>query len=67
LAEKLLKVAEAAEWLDLSEYQILAYAREGILPSVRLGRQVRFSSDALDEFIVSGGKSYPGGWRRKAE
>jgi len=64
LDNKLLRVTEAAEWLDLSEYQVLAYAREGIIPSVRLGRQVRFSPSALDEFIATGGKSYPGGWRK---
>lgn len=63
---KLLRVTEAAEWLDLSEYQVLAYAREGIIPSVRLGRQVRFAKSALEEFIAKGGKSYPGGWKREA-
>jgi excisionase family DNA binding protein len=64
--EKLLRVNEAAEWLDLSEYQVLAYAREGILPHVRLGRQIRFAPAALEEFINNGGKSYPGGWKREA-
>jgi excisionase family DNA binding protein len=64
--EKLLRVSEAAEWLDLSEYQVLAYARAGIIPHVRLGRQVRFDPAALEEFINNGGKSYPGGWKREA-
>ena len=67
MQEKLLKVSEAAKWLDLSEYQVLAYAREGILPSVRLGRQVRFATSALEKFISEGGKAYPGGWKREAE
>ena len=61
---KLLRVSEAAELLDLSEYQVLNYAREGILPHVRLGRLVKFCPAALDEFIATGGKSYPGGWRK---
>jgi excisionase family DNA binding protein len=65
MANQLLKVAEAAEYLNLSEYQTLSYAREGIIPSVRCGRLVRFSPAALNEFIESGGKSYEGGWRRK--
>ena len=63
---KLLRVTEAAEWLDLSEYQVLAYAREGIIPSVRLGRQVKFDKAALEDFIAKGGKAYPGGWKREA-
>lgn len=66
MAEKLLRVTEAAEWLDLSEYQVLAYARGGIIPSVRLGRQVRFATSALEDFIAKGGKAYPGGWKREA-
>lgn len=66
MTEKLLKVAEAAGFLDLSEYQVLLYAREGILPSVRLGRQVRFSKAVLDEFIANGGRAYAGGWKKEA-
>lgn len=66
MTTKLLRVAEAASILDLSDYQVLAYAREGILPHVRLGRQIRFSPAALDEFIATGGRGYKGGWKREA-
>lgn len=63
---KLLKVEEVAEMLDCSEYRVYTLAREQIIPSVRLGRQLRFSADALNEFITNGGKSFPGGWRKEA-
>ncbi len=65
---KLLKVEEVAEMLDCSEYRVYTLAREGIIPSVRLGRQLRFSADALNEFIATGGKGFdgPGGWRKEA-
>ena len=66
MTTKLLRVGDTAKMLDLSEYQVLAYAREGIIPSVRLGRQIRFSLAALDEFIATGGKGYKGGWKREA-
>jgi hypothetical protein len=40
--------------------------RRGILPGVRLGRQVRIDPEALAAFIETGGKALPGGWRREA-
>ena len=41
--------------------------REGILPLVRLGRQVRMDASALRSFILGGGKALSGVWRREAE
>lgn len=65
-SRKLLRVDEVAARLDLSEPRVYALARQGILPSVRLGRQLRFSPEVLEEFIRSGGKALPGGWQREA-
>jgi len=62
---KLLNVKVVAEMLDATEYRVYTLAREGILPSVRLGRQLRFSAEALDKFIANGGKPLPGGWKWK--
>ena len=62
---KLLKVERVAEIFNLSEERIYALAREGILPVVKLGRQLRFSEDAIREFIQNGGKSWSGGWRKE--
>ena len=66
MADKLLKSTEVAELLDVKPERVFALAREGILPSVRLGRQLRFSNEAIVEFIKNGGKSFPGGWRKEA-
>ncbi len=63
---KLLKADEVAEMLEVSEDRVYQLVRENILPHVRLGRQVRFSTDALTNFIASGGKTWPGGWRKEA-
>ncbi len=61
----LLRSGEAAKMLDITEYQLYAKTREGIIPSVRIGRMLRWSDDALNEFVMSGGKGYPGdGWRK---
>ena len=62
---KLLKAKEVSEQWGISEERVFALAREGILPSVRLGRQVRFSPKALEEFIESGGQALPGGWKKE--
>ena len=40
-----------------------AMARGNICPSVRLGRQVRFIPEQIDEWLRSGGQALPGGWR----
>jgi hypothetical protein len=42
--------------------------RAGILPSgvvVRLGRLIRVDPSRLEDFIASGGKTLPGGWRKE--
>lgn len=55
---KLLDAEETAELLGLRKQTLYALAREGIVPSVRLGRLIRFPPDAVEEFIASGGKAY---------
>lgn len=63
---KLLKVADVAKLLDVSEGRVYELARRGILPHIRLGRQVRFSPIQLKEFLEGGGQSLAGGWRNEA-
>lgn len=63
---KLLKAHEVAELLSLSQERVYTLTREGILPSVRLGRQLRWDVIALKNFISSGGKGFAGGWKREA-
>ncbi len=63
---KLLQIRSVAKILDVSEDRVYTLAREGILPHVRLGRQIRVDSQVLEEFIRGGGKALPGGWRREA-
>ncbi len=63
---KLLRVDAVAEMLDLPEDRVYALSREGILPTVRCGRQLRWSLEQIQDFIASGGKGYAGTWRREA-
>ena len=66
MASKLLVVKDVAEILGVKEERVYALAREGIIPTVRLGRQYRWSAEKIQEFIDNGGKSFPGGWKREA-
>ena len=66
MSMKLLRIPSVAQILDVTEDRVYSLARDGVLPHVRLGRQIRVDSDALEEFIKNGGKSLPGGWRREA-
>ena len=63
--KRLLKVPEVARILDTSEGRVYTMLREGILPGVRLGRQIRVDREALEEFIRNGGQALPGGWKRE--
>lgn len=60
---KLLKAPEVAARLNTSAARVQDLARQGILPSIALGRQRRFDPEAIERFISEGGQSLPGGWR----
>jgi len=66
MSTKLLKLSEVAETLDVTYDRIAQMAREGILPGVRLGRQIRVNPDTLQSWIDNGGQALPGGWRKAA-
>lgn len=65
MLNKLLKITAVARILDVSEERAYALARDGLLPHVRLGRQIRVDSEALERFIKNGGKALSDGWRKK--
>lgn len=64
MVSKLLKVQVIAEALDVPDSRIYELIRLGLLPAVRIGRQVRVSEDKLKEWIEKGGQGLAGGWRR---
>lgn len=61
MSASLMTVAKAAALLDISLGRCYALIRSGALPAVRIGRQVRVSSEALDAFIAGGGFTLPSG------
>jgi len=66
LLTKLLTLQQAAEVLNVSYARAAELARQDILPTVRLGRQIRVDPARLAEFVAGGGRALPGGWKRTA-
>jgi excisionase family DNA binding protein len=66
-SHRLLTASQAAERLDVTLARLYELARTGTLLAVRIGRQIRFSPAALNDWIESGGQSLAGGWRRERE
>jgi excisionase family DNA binding protein len=52
---RLLLAAEAAALLRLSENRVYELAKRGLIPCVRIGRQIRFPEDKLLAWIEAGG------------
>jgi excisionase family DNA binding protein len=55
LPPPMLTAPEAARFLRVRAPQIYALARDGTIPSVRVGRAVRFDRDRLLRWIDGGG------------
>jgi len=55
--KKLLRPGEVARILDVSTDRIYQLVREGILPAVRIGRQVRICEQKLISWMDDGGNS----------
>jgi excisionase family DNA binding protein len=57
---------EVARMLAVPVQRVYDMARQQLIPSFKCGRQVRFSPDALRNWMSSGGTSLsgPGGWRK---
>ena len=57
---QLLKSPEAAHWLAISPRKLWALTASGEIPSVRIGRNVRYATHDLDDYVAAntrGGRS----------
>jgi excisionase family DNA binding protein len=52
---QLVTAEKVAEILAVTKPRVYEMAREGLIPSVRMGRQVRFNEEALRDWIARGG------------
>ena len=66
MTQELLTLDQAAKLLRVTYKRAAELVREGVLPSVHLGRQIRIDPERLKAFIADGGKALPGGWKRRS-
>ena len=64
---KLIQVQDVGDLLGLRKKQVYSLSRRGILPTVRVGRLLRFDADALDRWIADGGQGFEAGWRQRSD
>jgi putative molybdopterin biosynthesis protein len=64
MTKELLTLEQTARVLKVNYGRAAELARQGIIPTVRLGRQIRIDPDQLTDFISNGGRALAGGWRR---
>lgn len=57
---RLLTAKQVADVLQVTLARVYEMSRENLLPTVRLGRQVRYDEDALREWIKTGGCTLSG-------
>jgi excisionase family DNA binding protein len=56
---RLLTVQEAADFLRVTQARTYQLLRSGMIPEVRIGRQIRISESALHEWVAHGGHPLP--------
>ena len=53
---RMLRMPVVAQRLDVTPARAYELARAGLLPVVRLGREIRVNPDALEAWIAAGGQ-----------
>ncbi len=61
LDQRLLEIGEVAEILHHSEYTVMQYCRDGVLPAVKVGRRWLIPEDRLADWIEAGGRNTKAG------
>ena len=64
---RLLTMKDVAQRLGISLQRTYEMGRLGLLPVVRLGRQLRVEEGRLASWIENGGHGLPGGWKRNSD
>jgi len=66
---QLITTRDAAELAAVSDSAIYALCSSGLLPHgtvVHLGRRLRINRELFVQWLLDGGGTWPGGWRRAA-
>jgi len=61
MEKRLLNIAEAGEWLGLSESFLYKLVEDDSIPHIRIGRAIRFDIKLLEEWIKEDSDEEEGG------
>lgn len=61
MSAPLVRAEVIAERLDVDRLRVYELARTGQIPSVRIGRSLRFDPDAVEQWIRAGGTAAKAG------
>ena len=64
-AAGLISAETLAPHLGVSKARLYLLAKDKIVPSISIGRSIKFDVGQIQRWIESGGKNYPGGWRKE--
>lgn len=64
MTRELLTIQQTSKLLACSYSRAAQLVRDGILPCIRLGRQIRIDPIQLESFFAKGGQPLDGGWRK---
>ena len=59
VSDKLMTVEQMAEYLQVDEYTIYAWARKGKMPAFKVGRFWRFRKEDIDKWLEENKVDYP--------
>lgn len=62
---QLIDAEPATEILGISKARLYQLCRMNIIPHVRIGRQIRFNVEHLENWINSGGTTFPNSKRKE--
>ena len=57
MGTKLLRMEEVAAYLDVTLARAYELVRQGVVPAVRMGRQVRVDPERLEKWVAQGGRA----------
>ncbi len=57
MSTKLLRMDEVAAYLDVTLARAYELVRQGVVPAVRIGRQIRVDPARLEQWVAQGGRA----------
>ena len=62
---KILTIKETADILKINMHTAYRYAREGTIPTVRLGKSLRVDEEVLERWLTENSGKILGAWKGK--